>query len=164
MYIFGTDGTQTRGCFHEMSLNGKGSLGAYLVLAGLKQSPQAPFFVTHVGFAEKERFNVVQCFNDRNYVYAFGHDPQSSMVSVHYTAFLARPDAGVSGSKPTVTTFLETYDKARLSKSLTRADLHIANTLLHGFVVGMESSTQNPETNTQSFQIVLLLTEAQTGI
>lgn len=158
MFIFGGPDSK-RGCFMEKIINGEASAGAVLNVAGTEY-PQThePFFVTNVSFAQKERFSVVQCFNDTNYVYAFGHDPMSSTLSVRFVMFLAgnksTPGDGVLDS------VMELYTKGRLSTNLTRSTLSIGSTVLKGFIVGMESSTMSPEFNLQSFDATILLAES----
>ena len=166
MYIFGTTNGRPsiRGCFHEMSLSGAGSIGATLQLPGSSggQYPKAatdPFFINSVTFAQKERYSVVQCFNARNYVYAFGHDPLSSMVAVRFTAFLVDPGDVDKASGSSLTALSGMYARARLFNSLQRCKVNIAGQVLTGFMLGMEASVASAELNLYNVDTTLLMTE-----
>jgi hypothetical protein len=165
MYIFGGRDSM-RGCYMEKKLNAEQSCGAILTMKGVKYpAKHQPLFVTNVSFAQKERFSVVQCFNDHNYVYAFGHDPTSSMLTVRFIVMMAGGDgqpAATSGNDP-LKKMLAGYSQGRLVNNLQRSSLTIGTTVLSGFVLGMESSTVSAEFNLHSFDLTLLLAENQKG-
>lgn len=160
MLIFGND-KHARGCFREMQDKATLGNGAYLTLPGLERTRTTPYFVSNVSFTQREKFQVVQCFNDKNYVYAFGHDPMSSLVDVVFTLFLTDYNGTSFGAG--LKTLLGAYGKARLSKKQEYATLTLGTVTLQGFVISMRSATEDGEHNLQSFSVTLLLVEAQNG-
>jgi len=160
MYVFGND-KKSRGCFHAWN-EFKITNGVVLTMPSsgdIPASDQDPIFVVSVKFNLREKVSVVQCFNDTNYVYAFGHDPRGSMVSVQMLAFLIASD-GTSDSD-IVGTMVSNYAQDRLSQSLQQATLSIGSQSLNGFVTDLASSTGNQEYNIQYFTANMLLTEPQ---
>jgi hypothetical protein len=173
MLIFGND-KKARGCWREimgpytigvganLSLPNGTTLPAQTTSGGTGASSGArtdPFFISAIGMTQKEKYHVVQCFMDKNYTYAFGHDPRSSLIDVTFTMFLTGAD-GI-GFGDSLKNMLKAYYESRLSASPDYASLTLGNAFMQGFVVGMSSSTQDPEHNLQSFTIQLLLIEAQ---
>ena len=163
MYVFGND-KHGRGCFRE--INGDiARIGSavYLDLAGgtipEPGSRVTPFIVTSVSFSQKEKFSVVQCFGDRNYTYAFGHDPTASMLEVTLTSFLA--GTGGTSYGGALKQAVAAYRKARLSMSKKLVKLTMGSLYMEGFLVGMTSATQDQEHNLQSITFVIMLVKAQ---
>ena len=162
MLIFGND-KHARGCDREVMGQYSMNKSAYLTLPGvtLSKSSTAPFFISNVSFAQKEKFHVVQCFNDKNYVYAFGHDPMDSLVEVVFTMFLTDYNGASFGAS--LKTLTRAYGKSRLSQNPNYATLTLGAFTLQGLVVGMRTGTEDAEHNLQSFSVTLLLVEAQNG-
>lgn len=171
MFVFGTAGMPgggqgTRGAYKEVWLNGSNSRGTALITEDYGEFPAGnitdSYFITNVAFVQKERFSVVQCFNDKNYIYAFGHDPLASMVTVDFTVFMGSCDGANSLG---LGTLLAMYSVGRLTQSLKPAKVRLgmANILVEGFIVGMATATYNPEFNLQSFQVNMLLPSTATG-
>lgn len=159
--IFG-NGEKMRGCFfHLKKMSMESSRGAYLKFAGDKQLPQAggvdPYVVTGVAFQQRDRVHIVQCFNNANHVYAFGHDPASSMIKVAYTAFLT--DSTGRQSSTAIPDMLSQYNANRVSVNQSYARLVIGGSTLKGFVTEMGSTTMDASYNLQSFEFTLLATE-----
>ena len=46
--------------------------------------------VSNFSVQDNEKLGMIQCFNDTNHLYAFGHDPENSEFSVTYIAFLGQ--------------------------------------------------------------------------
>jgi hypothetical protein len=118
------------------------------------------FFITSVSFAQKEKYHVVQCFNDRNYTYAFGHDPLASLVEVQFTVFLVNGDNDFGSA---LQTLVAAYKANRLSARPAYATLTLGALRVKGFVVGMQTATMDPHLQTQAYTVLLLLVEAQDG-
>lgn len=166
--IFGND-ENARGCYREiMGTYAKGR-SAYLTLPNIADFPNDsngapitdPYFISNVSFAQKEKYHIVQCFNDRNYVYAFGHDPMASLLEITFTMFLAKAKGQEFGGA--LETMVGAYNMARLSQNPEYAVFTLGSVSLVGFVVGMTSATQDLEHNLQSITFHLLLVEAQTA-
>jgi|688.fasta_scaffold122559_3 hypothetical protein len=180
MLVFGT-GTTSRGCHREWMQGYVIGRGAFLSLpdgqiyptvagsgSGSGSSGVGPwavdtgseFFITGVTFAQKEKYHIVQCFNDRNYTYAFGHDPLASLVEVQFTVFLVNGDNDFGSA---VQTLVAAYKANRLSARPEYATLTLGKLCVQGFVVGMQTGTMDPHFQTQSYTVFLLLVEAQDG-
>ena len=159
MVVFGYD-SKSRGCYHQMMIGTMASRGAYMTLPG-GTIPAAggggtppPYFVVGVSFTTKEKYYLVQCFQDRTFTYAFGRDPAQSMISVSGVAFLI--SAGGRGISSAMPKLLRTYEKSRLANSLSYGSVSIGGATLQGFVVGFSTTTVNPEINLQGFEVQLL--------
>ena len=163
MLIFGND-QHARGCFTELMYRITGDAAAtFLDLAGetfpAKNAARTPFIVSAIGFAQKEKYNIVQCFAERNYTYAFGHDAASSTLEVTLTSFLTNATGTAFGLS--LLQILTAYDKARLSKYKKYVTLTIGRASMQGFLAGITSSTADPEHNLQSVTLLILLVEPQ---
>jgi hypothetical protein len=179
MYIFGQSAegvTKKRGCYATFTLPGDEGFGAYLELptgtippySGVStgegtSATHAPIIVTGITFAQKEKFQLVQCFNDHAYTYAFGHDPMSSLIEVSFLGFLTSDDG--TGWSNVIQSFCYEYKRARLIESKQMAKIYVASDKpLQGFVVGMRSGTASAEYNFQNFSVTLLAVAAHEGV
>ena len=164
MFVFGYD-KQSRGCFASFDIGTQRGRGAYITFGGTTKFPAdgktVPYIVTSIAFAQKEKYALVQCFNNVIYTYAFGIDPLSSMISVQFVAFLVSKEG--TGSSAAVKDFLSIYNTNRLSKNPKYSTVNIGGKALTGFVVGMSSSTASQETNLQNFSVDLVIVEPQGG-
>ena len=78
----------TRGSYFEYHV-GEGNDGLVDVEAlGLKG--EEGVLVDAFSFSAAEKVSIMQCFQDSNHVYAFGHDPERSAFSVRYAVFLGQ--------------------------------------------------------------------------
>lgn len=171
MFIFGTAGMDggrgTRGAYSEMWLNGGDSKGTALIPPGGGEYPTGSksdsFFITDISLTQRERFSVVQCFDDKNYIYAFGHDPLGSMVTVDFTAFLGT--CAASGGGDGLTALLKMYSENRLTSSLKPAKVRLGSgaLLVDGFIIGMTTGSHKPEFNLQNFQASLIIPKCANG-
>lgn len=168
MYVFGND-KGSRGCYAAFNIHSI-SRGAYLQLPSGNELPYGiggdadaggltvdPYIVTGLSYGQKEKYHLVQCFNDTVHTYAFGHDPTSSIVSVQFTAFIMN-QSGDTWSE-VFQTFNREYRDSRVSVSPTYAYVCFGSAVLKGFVIGMSSQTQDQQHNLQSFSMDLLAVE-----
>ena len=165
MYVFGND-AKSRGCFHVHNINEKIKQGATLHLPDGGKFPEGlaadPYFVTGVEFAHKEKYHLVECFGDKVHTYAFGFDPRSSLISVHFAAFMIAKSGEETSNA--FERMLTVYGDNRLVNSQELVSVVLGGTgILQGFMVGMSSSTREPQHNLQNFTMMLLAVEAQTG-
>jgi hypothetical protein len=175
MQIFGND-RNTRGCFLVLQLNAADGRGAQLRLPSGDFLPETsytyPLLVTNFQFTQAENVNYTKCFGDYVYTYAFGHDPHQSQLVIEFAGMLRGGTIGLGSTRGRststtstgiVTRFCSKYEQARVSRSLNMAKLYIMGQadVLKGFVVGMSSSTLNPETSLQMFSIMLQLPTVQ---
>ena len=161
MLIFGND-RHARGCFVEISrLGGPSNIGAVFSAVASASSGTSPYFISGAQIKQAEKYNIVQCFGDRNYTYAFGHDPTGSILEITFTAFLVDPSGNSFGQS--LKTLMGAYASKRLSKTPTLATFSIGACSVQGFWVGMGSGTTDPEHNLQNFTAQLLIISAQSG-
>lgn len=166
MLIFGND-KHARGCFREiMGEQTKIRAAAYLSIGGNTYprpdtGSTEPYFISNFSIGQKEKYNVVQCFGDRNYTYAFGHDPTASMAEITFTMFLTDPSGTEFGNSLALLT--RSYERSRLSQYPAYAFVTVGSATYKGFIVGMTSATQDQEHNLQSMTFLMLLVEAQKG-
>ena len=170
MEIFGNS-SGVRGCFVNFNFNNS-TMGARLSLPGgaltVKISPSQPYVVTGLTFGQKEKYHLVQCFDDTVHTYAFGHDPASSIVSVEVTGFII--EGGPHGRhrrrgshSSLFTDTLEAYAASRLSQIPEYGYVYLGQAVLKGFLIGMSSSTIDPQFNLQRFTFDLLAVEVHEG-
>lgn len=159
MYVFGND-TGARGCFKSFNIHNAIKRGAYLQMPTGYELPRTstdPFVVTGLTFGQKEKYHLVQCFNDTVHTYAFGHDPTSSIVTVDFTGFMISTD-GTTWSDLFSSMLME-YQSNRLSQLPEYATVYIGQYPLRGFLVSMSSSTASDQHNLQHFRMDLLAVE-----
>lgn len=165
MLIFGND-KHARGCYTEMMLRESGvSSGVYITVGDdpfpYPDDPNTPFLVTSLAFDQKEKYNIVQCFNERNYTYAFGHDPVASSMQVTLTSFLAENKGTVFGAG--LNSAVGAYRHGRLSAYKEYVVMTLGRLTMQGFLVGISSTSQDQEHNLQSITYSVLLVEPQKG-
>ena len=177
MYVFGND-QKSRGCFSVQNIHEGISQGAtlYLPEAPKPMYPKAPeatedstetavvepYLITAIEFAQKEKYHLVECFDDTVHTYAFGFDPKASLITVHFTAFIMAQDG--SGVSAAFGDLLGAYNVSRLSQSQQLATVAFGSAgVIQGFVVALSSSTADAQHNLQNFSITLLAVEAQSG-
>ena len=104
----------------------------------------------------QERASVISCFNDYNYIFAFGHNPMSSQYVVQFTAFLVGKDCHSVNGSEIVKKIKNYYDKYRVSKRRKLVKLSIGSLVVKGALVNMQLTGQNAELNTISVSMGLL--------
>ena len=159
--IFGND-RNIRGCFHVFLLGGGSSRGAVLKLPGGGQMPTPnfsdPILVTGFSYSQQEAVSFVKCFDDYVYTYAFGHDPNPSVLNVQFMGFLI-DGARYSGL---VEDFNSKYRDNRVYEIPQYGRLAFGNAEpLKGFLIGMKSNTADPEHSIQQYTATLALVEVQ---
>lgn len=152
--IFGNTGI--RGCFSHVNINAGNSRGAQLIMpAGFELPTYSfadPLLCTGFQVSIKEVTLYNKCFGNRVYTYAFGHDPNRSVVVVSFVAFLV-DKTQYSG---VVDTMMDSYKQSRVSQSRKVAKLLLGNSKpLQGFVTGLESGTLDPKHSLQEFKVIL---------
>jgi len=159
MFVFGND-KGARGCYISFNVHNGFKRGAYLQLPDgteLKQDSSDPYIVTGLSFAQKEKYQLVQCFEDTVHTYAFGHDPTSSLISVEFTGFMIAK-GGEDYSALFDNMFMAYYNN-RISMEPRYSYVYMGSRLIGGFLVGMQSSTADPMHNLQKFSLDLLAVE-----
>ena len=75
----------TRGSYHEVIVGDV----PYMQIDGLPKNATG-VLLTDFRTRFQEKNSIVQCFNEINHVYAFGHDPDNSTFSATFLVFLGR--------------------------------------------------------------------------
>jgi hypothetical protein len=102
---------------------------------------------------DAEKHSIIQCFNDSNHVYAFGHDPEQSGFAITYIVFFGSqcmPDKEFKQSN-----YLETivgkYNELRVSSSSKTVNVIYGNGVMQeGILLSLSASIHDPELNTIS--------------
>jgi len=153
--IFGNDSSM-RGCFTQISMTSSSGLGASLRLPGFGRMPSSfgePNLVIGFSTSKVDAVTHLKTFGGNVYTYAFGNDPNQSILDVTVAAFIGG-DRGVTGD------MLASYDDSRVSQSLSKARFVVGNApAVSGYLVGQSSNTQSPEYNIQVFNYRIALTE-----
>lgn len=160
--IFGNE-SNSRGCFFAYRNVGSAGRGAVLKMKGgmlPAESATEPLLVTGFSYVQQESVAFMKVFGDRVYAYAFGHDPGPSVLTVTYAGFLVNKQnySGVVGKVN------GQYKENRVYENQQYVKLGLgtsSSNVLSGFVLGMSSSTLDPQHSLQSFQIVIGLVEVQ---
>lgn len=151
--IFGND-KKIRGCFMVHRMDKGSSRGAVVNMPTGGPLPgnsySEPILCTGFDFTLTETVLFNRCFGNRTYTYAFGHDPNASVLNIHLLGFLINPKE-YSGIVDKV---VGQYRTSRISESKRVGYLSLGSSKpLRGFVVGMSSQSEDPQHSLQQFTI-----------
>ena len=125
-----------------------------IVSVGDLTSVQDSILVQGFSFNDQEKNAIIQCFDDTNHVYAFGHDPENSLFSVTFLVFLGskcmKEAFKASGS---LSEILERYKGMKVSRGATVNVTFGKGVTLVGIVLSAAVQLANPELNTVSVVI-----------
>jgi len=113
-------------------------------------------FVQNFQVGLSERASVVSCFDDYNYIFAFGHNPTSSQYSILFTAFLVGKDCSSITGAQVIPKIKEYYSQNRVSKKRELVRMTIGSLVVKGALVSMFLVGSNPELNTITVQMTLM--------
>ena len=150
MEVFGNN-RKMRGCFNKFTIIAGGS-GAVLNFGGGDN-----FVVTGIAAAQHDTLYNHKCFNDVTHVYAFGHDPDRSSVTVSAVGMLVTPAAKPSG---VITAQMKAYETGRAYTKGSVVAVAMGKDVLTGFLVGVSTSTRSEEYQLQDFQFTLSVPRA----
>ena len=138
--IFGNDGG-IRGCFMVYTFDSTMGRGAVLRMpADNSTLPSAnysdPLMVVGFSCAERESVAFLKAFGGKVYTYAFGHDPNTSVATVHFIGFMVQKN-GQAQSNVT-STMLGAYNSNRVSVTKKYATIGLGNAKpISGFILGI---------------------------
>lgn len=147
MQIFGSDDSC---CFVEARLRG-GPRGVRISFGGGSSDFGAEAIVTDVSFTQREKVSVLPCFNNKNYVYAFGHDAAASTVDITIMV-------SVCPESTAILTATERYRNNRASKG-NIATITYGPLAIRGILVGLNSKTMDAKLNLQHVLYTFILVE-----
>lgn len=135
----------SRGNFKKVDI-GKMS-DSLVVFAGINPSSYSAFVQT-VTSNKAEKVGMLQCFNDTNHVYAFGHDPEGSTFSCTMVVFMNKCGEEGFTASGGLAKLIEEYEDKRVSSRKQTVDLKVDDgKTLTGILVGMSSRVEDPELN-----------------
>lgn len=128
-----------RGTWHEHPNLNVSSPYAFLIEGG----PKGIDGILSVGFKLTcvEKTGIVQCFNNVNHIYAFGHDPERSNYSLTMLLFPAS-----CGRKMELLRVVQAYNKRKVSKQKA-VTITVGGATFKGLVQAMDIAVYDPEIN-----------------
>lgn len=105
--------------------------------------------VSNFSFNDSEKNAIIQCFNDVNHVYAFGHDPEQSGFSITYITFLG-DRCMENGFKPgwSLADIVDSYNDIKLSKKESTVIITFGHGVsLEGIILSLSVSVYETELN-----------------
>jgi len=161
--IYGGGTGKMRGCFTAIAVSLSNGRGVQLSFDGGSElwpaEKQYQYLATELRFSEREKYHLIQCFGEKVYTYAFGHDASNSVASVTFISFLVGEN-GVDRAD-IISRFAAQYSMRRVSVDRKTAQIILGSNVLKGFVVGLDSGTVDPHHNLQSFTVHLVLVDDQ---
>ena len=110
--------------------------------------------VSNFQVVDNEKLGIIQCFNNTNHLYAFGHDPQSSGFTVTYIVFMGKENGkdicmqGSFKSGNLVGGAVRTYNELKVSGYKKTVMVTFGNgTALTGVVTSLDIAVFDPEIN-----------------
>lgn len=104
--------------------------------------------VSGVSVVDAEKNAIIQCFENRNHIYAFGHDPDNSTFSIDYTVFLGSGCSSAFKAGSRLKAVIAAYNKMKLSRSARTFTLTIGSSVsVRGIVLSANVSVFSDELN-----------------
>lgn len=133
-----------------------GAKGATIsIISGGKKGSTKDIIVTSITADVSEKYAALACFNDKNHIYAFGHDAQQSMMRVTCITNVDDQKCSKNGYKKAI----EAYKKNRLSKDKV-VTVTLGKQTWSGRIISMSTDTYSQELNLQAVTYTILLPEA----
>lgn len=139
----------TRGSFvvRKMGLKVEPSI---IKITGIDIKSGDGALVVNFNVNDMEKSAIIQCFQDVNHIYAFGHDPESSGFSLSYLVYLGKrcmtDGKFVPGTK--LKDIVDSYNAIKLSKRKATATISCGSGLSYvGIVLSLSASVYDPELN-----------------
>lgn len=139
----------TRGSFVVKDL-GLPVEASIIKLKGIEVESGDGALVVNFNINDMEKSAIIQCFQDVNHIYAFGHDPESSGFSLSYLVYLGKKcmkdGKFAPGSK--LKDIVDSYNAIKLSKGKATATISCGSGLSYvGIVLSLSASVHDPELN-----------------
>lgn len=136
-----------RGSVKMLSPDG-GIQPSIVKIDGFDSSDEATL-VSNFSVSDNEKLGMIQCFNDTNHLYAFGHDPENSGFSVTYIAFMGQACMKTSFSPgSSVEKLVAAYNQKKVSASGSLVTVSFGGgKSVEGVVCSMDIEVFDPEMN-----------------
>lgn len=135
----------TRGSYREVIVGDV----PYMQIDGFPKNA-AGMLLTDFRTRFQEKNAIIQCFNEINHVYAFGHDPDNSTFSATFLVFLGRQcmTDNTFTPGPRVKEFVRTYLNQRVSQKKTTVKITWQSvTYVKGILLGFDFASYDEEMN-----------------
>lgn len=111
--------------------------------------------VSNFNVKDNEKLGMIQCFNNTNHIYAFGHDPENSGFGVTYIVFMGKACMdGKFEEGDGVAKMVSAYNSKKVSAYGKPVTVSFANgTSVDGIVCSMDVDTFDPEMNALTITI-----------
>lgn len=150
-----------RGSFKAFSL--QGDIQPSMIKVDGLETEGTGYLVTAFDFVDHEKVGIIQCFEDYNHVYAFGHDPENSAFAVTYTVFLGEACMKEKFSEGMSKHIVHgKYLEDRVSKKGDTIEVVFGETTYTAIVQDCKTTSADPELNTATITISGKVTETFT--
>lgn len=145
----------TRGSFVVKKMNEQ-IQPSIITLDGL-DLPDEGALVVNFNVNDMEKSSIIQCFNDVNHIYAFGHDPEQSAFSLTYLVYLGKAcmkdDTGGFQAGDALSSIVQSYNNIKVSKGSTATVSCGHGVSYLGIVLSANVAVHDPELNLVSVTI-----------
>ena len=137
-----------RGTVKAFDANNKSPVPSIIKLAGIKAEGDTAL-VSNFRITDNEKLGMIQCFNNTNHLYAFGHDPENSGFSVTYIAFLGKACMKTAfSSGNAVKNLVNAYNSKKISATGKTVQMTFGGgKALEGVICSMDVDVFDPEIN-----------------
>lgn len=155
-------GEATKGEIRKYSLTRGISASSIVNVPGINMD-EATCFIVDFDLMAAERFAIMPCFENRSYVFAYGHDLSQSRSSVTLLVFfgtLDNCDASWSVSSA-IDSLIDFYDSNRISENGNRLQVQILSNgkFSTGALIGMQVRAYNADLNAATITFTFMSTD-----
>ena len=113
--------------------------------------------VSDVNISLAERATVISCFNKFNYIFAFGHNPEISQISITFTGFLVDSDqCNEVKTGKVIGEIVDYYSGKRISEHKQLIKMTAGTKTIEGALVGLTLDGLSPELNMITATLTML--------
>lgn len=142
--------TRVRGAFRAMDVGNVTSSIIKITGVSDKLKSGGGILVSNFNFSKNEKTSIIQCFNEVNHIYAFGHDPEGSMFQVTFIAFMTGCSESFSDTG-NLKTLVDKYNQKRVSKTKATITATFGKGLsIVGILTNLNAAVFDAETNALS--------------
>lgn len=116
---------------------------------------ESGILVTNFQFTDQEKNSIIQCFNNTNHIYAFGHDPESSGFAVTFSVFMGAKCSKEFKDSGNLGKIIRQYKGARVSErgGTVTVSFGKSGPTLVGIVLAAQSQLVDPGINMASVTV-----------
>lgn len=155
--LYGED--VVKGTVYALSDVAKGIKASEIVACdGFKDNGKNVFLVDFSA-VNNERFSTMPCFGDTTYVFAYGHDINTSRSTITLLIFMSSTDTCKPGNaSQSVSKLFSFYNSKRLSNSGVKQTISLAgkNGFASGYLISMQLRAYNPSLNAVTVTVTFM--------